>query len=307
MKKYLIFSIIFIGLVTLLVYTQDNSFTTFSLFGIHLTLPNAIWIAIFLGIFFLLSAIFFSIVNLKNTFFQKNVTKDINNLIENIKNKILYVNNTKKTKVLNDINDFVINHIEGLKILSKENPKFQFLEDIAKLQNGEVIEISKYKLNENNPWFILNIKNRLKKEPDYAKEVLKKFKNKELKKEAFYIFAKTASVRDILRYDFPITLDILISHINDKDLELLIRKANLTSKEEIEFARKLYMTRSPDKELNLVENMPYAKAYLALKYEHLDLAKEIIEKNNIKYLEFFLKLKLAGVKADIDEYIDSKI
>jgi len=307
MKKYLIFSIIFIGLVTLLVYTQDNSFTTFSFFGIHLSLPNAIWIAIFLGIFFLLSTIFFSIVNLKNTFFQKNVNKDINNLLENIKNKIFYLSNTKKIKVLNDINDFVINHIEGLKILPKENPKFQFLEDIAKLQNGEVIEISKYKLDENNPWFILNIKNRLKKEPDYSKEVLRKFKNKELKKEAFYIFAKTASVRDILRYDFPITLDILISHINDKDLELLIRKAHLTSKEEIEFARKLYMTRSPDEELNLVENMPYAKAYLALKYEHLDLAKEVIEENNIKYLEFFLKLKLAGIKADIDEYIDSKI
>ena len=127
MKKYLIFSIIFIGLVTLLVYTQDNSFTTFSFFGIHLSLPNAIWIAIFLGIFFLLSIIFFSIVNLKNTFFQKNVNKDINNLLENIKNKIFYLSNTKKIKVLNDINDFVINHIEGLKILPKENPKFEFL------------------------------------------------------------------------------------------------------------------------------------------------------------------------------------
>ncbi|QCT93812.1 hypothetical protein FE773_01040 [Caminibacter mediatlanticus TB-2] len=307
MKKYFIISLIFIGLVALLVYTQDNSFTTFNIFGINLSLPNAVWIALFLGLFCIFSIIYFFVANLKNTFYQKNVNKDIKTIIENIKNKILYINNTKKTKILNEINNFATNNIEGLNILPKESKNFEFFADIQKLKNGEVIEIGKYKLDENNPWFILNIKNRLKKEPNYAKEVLKKFKNKELKKEAFYIFAKTANIRDILKYDYDINLDILLSHINDKDLGLLINKAKLTPKEEIEFARKLYMTRTPDEELNLVDKMPYAKSYLALKYEHLDLAKDIIEANDIKFFEFFLKLRLAGIKADIDEYIDSKI
>ena len=307
MKKYFIISLIFISLVALLVYTQDNSFTTFNIFGINLSLPNAVWIALFLGLFCIFSIIYFFVVNLKNTFYQKNVNKDIKTIIENIKNKILYINNTKKTKILNEINNFATHNIEGLNIVPKESKNFEFLVDIQKLKNGEVIEIGKYKLDENNPWFILNIKNRLKKEPNYAQEVLKKFKNKELKKEAFYIFAKTATIKEILKYDYDINLDILLSHINDKDLELLVNKAKLTPKEEIEFARKLYMTRTPDEELSLVDKMPYAKSYLALKYEHLDLAKDIIEANEIKFFEFFLKLRLAGIKADIDEYIDSKI
>ena len=50
-----------------------------------------------------------------------------------------------------------------------------------------------------------------------------------------------------------------------------------------------------------------ASAYLALKYEHLQKAKEIIEENDLKFFEFFLKLRENGIKADIDEYIDSKI
>ena len=306
MKKYIIFSIIFIAISALFVYIQDNSFTTFNILGVNISLPNAVWISFFLGIFFLFSLIFIVFLNLKSSIFQKNINKDIANIIENIKNKILYKNDTKNVKVIKDINNFVINDIEGLQILPKKCDKFEFLEDIEKIINGEVIEISKYKLKEDNPWFIKNVKNKLKKEPSYAKEVLKKFKNEELKKEAFYIFAKTASIKEILKYDYPITLDILLSHI-DAGIEELIKKAKLTPKEEIEFARKLYSTKTPDEELQITSPLYWANAYLALKYEHLELAEEIIETHNLKFFKFFLYLRKAGVKADVDEYIDSEI
>jgi hypothetical protein len=307
MKKYIIFSIIFIAISALFVYIQDNSFTTFNILGVNISLPNAVWISFFLGIFFLFSLIFIVFLNLKSSIFQKNINKDIANIIENIKNKILYKNDTKNVKVIKDINNFVINDIEGLQILPKKCDKFEFLEDIEKIINGEVIEISKYKLKEDNPWFIKNVKNKLKKEPSYAKEVLKKFKNEELKKEAFYIFANTAPIKEILKYDYPITLDILLSHINDEGIEELIKKAKLTPKEEIEFARKLYSTKTPDEELQITSPLYWANAYLALKYEHLELAEEIIETHNLKFFKFFLYLRKAGVKADVDEYIDSEI
>ena len=307
MKKYIIFSIIFIAISALFVYIQDNSFTAFNILGVNISLPNAVWISFFLGIFFLFSLIFIVFLNLKSSIFQKNINKDIANIIENIKNKILYKNDTKNVKVIKDINNFVINDIEGLQILPKKCEKFEFLEDIEKIINGEVIEISKYKLKEDNPWFIKNVKNRLKKEPSYAKEVLKKFKNEELKKEAFYIFAKTAPIKEILKYDYPITFDILLSHINDEGIEELIKKAKLTPKEEIEFARKLYSTKTPDEELQITSPLAWANAYLALKYEHLELAEEIIETHNLKFFKFFLYLRKAGVKADVDEYIDSEI
>lgn len=306
MKRFFIFGLIFITIVTLFVYIQDNSFTNFNIFGVNISLPNAIWTALFLGLFFIFTLIYILYLNLKNSISQKNIKKDIEIIIYNIKNKILYKNEIKETKVLKNINEFIKN-IEGLNIIPKKIEQFEFLEDIEKLKKGEVIETNKYKLKEDNPWFILNVKNKLKKEPEFAKEVLKKFKNEELKKEAFEIYAKKALIKDILKYDYPITLNILLSHIKDNDLGLLIQKATLTPKEQIEFAKNIYQTRSPDIELELVDSLPFAKAYLALKYEHLDLAREVIEKHNIKYFEFFLNLRNNGIKADIDEYINAKI
>jgi hypothetical protein len=307
MKKYTIFSLIFIALVTLFVYIENNSFTTFELGGINISLPNAVWTAFFLGLFFIFSIIFMLFINLKSSLFQKNIKKDIQTLINNIKNKILYKNDTKPTKTLNSINEFVVKNIEGLNILPKKTEKFEFLEDIQKLQNGEVVDISKYKLKDDNPWFILNVKNRMKKDPAYAREVLKKFKNENLRKEAFYIYAKTAPIYEILKYEYPITLDIVLAHVFEERFKELLEKAELKPIEEIEVARKMYGTKDPDTELETIKPLKWGYAYLAFKYEHIDLAREIIEQNDLKFFEFFLQLRLNGIKADIDEYIDSKI
>jgi hypothetical protein len=246
-------------------------------------------------------------INLKNSLFQKNVKKDIQTIINNLKTKILYKDDTKPVKIITSINNFVTNNIRGLEIIPQKLENFEFLEDIEKLKNGEVIDISKYRLKDDNPWFILNVKNRIKKDPAYAREVLKKFKNEELRKEAFYTYAKTAPIYEILKYEYPITFDIVISHLFEERFKELLKKATLTPIEEIEVARKIFGTKDPDIELETIEPLKWGHAYLAFKYEHISLAKEIIEENNLKFFEFFLKLKENGIKADIDEYIDSRI
>ncbi len=304
MKKYIISSIIFIAIISLFIYIQDNAYTTLSLFGSNLTLPNALWSALFLTLFLFFTIIFFLIIHFKTYIYKKNIQKDILIIIENIKNNIFYKNKTKPVKILNSINSFVEN-IEGLNIKPVKKENFEFLEDIEKLQKGEVIEIGKYNLNENNPWFIQNIKNRLIQNPDYAKEVLKKFKNEELKKEAFYIFAKKAEIKEILKYPYDITFEIIEAHIKDDNLKELLEKAKLTPKEEIQIAKKIYNTKTPDEELEILSPLKWGKSYLALKYEHIELAKEIIEANNLKFFEYFLKLKTSQEKTDIDEYLDA--
>jgi hypothetical protein len=304
MKKYTFFSILFIGLITFFIYMQDNSFTTFNIFGINLSLPNAVWVGIFLLLFYFFSIIFIAISNIKTFFYKKNIQKDIETLINNIKNAILYKENFKNVKILTYCNNFVKN-IKGLNIIPNPTEKFEFLEDIKKLQNGEVIKIDKYKLNENNPWFILNIKNRIKNEPNYAREVLKKFKNEELLKEAFYIFAKTAPIYEIIKYNYPITKEIILTHLNEKNLKKLIEKASLNKSEQIEIAKAIYSTRTPDEELDITSPLPYANCYLALKYEHIEKAKEIVHNHNLKIFEYFIFLKECEKKVDIDEYLQS--
>jgi hypothetical protein len=304
MKKYSIFSIIFIALITLFIYMENNSTTTFSIFGINLSLPNAVWIAIFLGLFYILSILFFVFIHLQNFFYKKNIQKDIEIMINNIKNAILYKNNIKDVKILKYCNNFVKN-IKGLEIEPNPTEKFEFFEDIKKLKNGETIEISKYKLDENNPWFILNVKNRIKNDEKYAKEVLKRLKNEELKKEAFYIWAKTAPISEIINYNYPITKEIILSHIKDNDLKKLLQKAELDKFKQIEIAKAIYGTRSPDEELDITTPLPYANAYLALKYEHIEKAKEIIDEHSLKLFEYLLKLKECGLKVEVDEYLES--
>jgi len=302
MKKYTISSIILIALISLFVYIQNNAYTTLSFFGINLTLPNAAWVAFFLTLFLIFTLIFFLVIHFKTYIYKKNIQKDVLIVLENIKNHIFYKNKTKPVKILTNINSFTEN-IEGLNIKPIKKEHFEYLEDISKLQNGEVIEIGKYNLDENNPWFILNIKNRLNKNPDYAKEILKKFKNESLRKEAFYIWAKTAEIKEILKYPYEITLDIIKSHIKDENLDQLLEKAKLTPKEEIEIAKSIYNTKSPDEELKILTPLKWGKSYLALKYEHIELAKEIIEENDLKFFEYFLILKNTQEKMDIDEYL----
>jgi len=303
MRKYFIFGLIFIAVTTLFVYIENNSYTQFHLLGVDIDLPNAVWVALFLTLFFIFSIIFLSFVNLKSTFFQKNVKKDIQTLIKNIKNRILYIDQFKDPKVIKEFNGLIKN-INGLEITPEKVENFEFLEDLKKLKNGEVIEISKYKLKPENPWFILNVKNRMKKEPSYAREVLKKFKNEELKKEAFYIYALNAPVYEILKYPYDITFEIVKSHINKEDFEKLLPKAKLTPREEIEIAKALYGTKDPDSELELIKPLKWGWAYLAIKYSHFELAKEIVEENNLKFFEYYLNLEK---KDDVDEYIDSQI
>jgi len=303
MKKYVIFSIIVIALLSLFIYIQDNSYTTLNIAGVNLSLPNALWVALFLSVFFLFTIIFFLIIHFQTYIYKKNVQKDTAIIIDNIKNHIFYKKIHKPAKILTNINNFTQN-IEGLNIKPEKKEKFEFLEDIKKLLNGETVEIGKYKLKEDNPWFILNIKNRLHKNPDYAKEILRKFKNEELKKEAFYIYAKKAPVKEILKYPYEINLEIIKAHINDNDLKLLLERAKLSAKEQIEVARDIYSTKTPDEELEILKPLPWAEAYLAIKYEHMDLAKEVIEANDLKFFKFFIDLK-EKEKVDIDEYIES--
>ena len=306
MKKYSIFSIIFIALISLAVYMQNNSFSTLKIGGITLSLPNAVWVAIFLMLFFITSLLFFGIINFKSFVYQKSVKKDLKIIIENIKNKVFYKNNIKPVKTLKEINEFIKN-IEGLTIKPEKRENYEFFEDIKNLKEGKVIEISKYKLNETNPWFKLNIKNRLKNEPEYAKDILKKFKDEELRKEAFYIWAKSAGVKEILKMGYPITYDIIKSHLHDEYFHLLLSQGELklNTKEEIELAKEIYGSFDPDRELEILKPLKWAEAYLALKYEHLELAKELIETNNLQFFKYFLELKEAGKKEDIDEYIES--
>jgi hypothetical protein len=303
MKKYTLISFLFIALAGLLTYINTDSSTTFNIFGINLTLYNAVWNMLFLSVFYIFSLIYFAIIKYKNFAFEKNIHKDKINIIKNIENRILFKNKTLPVKIMKDLEEF-IEMVEGLKITPKKSEFFPFMEDLEKLQNGEVVDLKSYKFSQDNPWVIKNIENRLNNEDvEAAKEALK---IESLKEKALKIISKKAPINEILANNYPIYKETILNNLESPRLKELIEKSNLKNDEYIEIAKILYLKEehNPENVLNLFENKTVPYIYLLIKYEILDKAKELAKENELKFFEYYLDLKEKNIK--LDDFLDAR-
>jgi hypothetical protein len=304
MKRYSIISIILIVIIGLFTYINTNSTTTFNLFGINITLLNAVWTMLFLSIFYLVSIIYFAIDKFKNFRFSKNVKKDIQNISKNIQNRVFYKEKLLPVTILKDI-DELVKMIDGLCITPKNSETFPFMDDLIKLQNGEVIDTKKYKLNKTNPWVLKNLENGIKKEDiALAKEAL----DTPLKDKAMQLLAKKLPIKEILSKNYPITKDTILNNLDSKELSQLIEKSNLTDKEYIQIAQTLHKTsQNPEFLLSIFKNRPIPYIYLLIEYEMIDKAMDVVKENDIKFFEYYLLLRKNGIKIGIKDYMDVTI
>jgi hypothetical protein len=304
MKKYSIISLLFIGIVGLFTYMNTDSSTTFSMFGIHITLYNAVWSMLFLSIFYLFSIIYFAILKYKNYIFTKNVKKDKDNIFKIIENRILFKEGKNlEIKELKEIKEF-IEMIQGLKIEPKEWDKLPFMEDILKLEKGEIVDLKKYKFDKNNPWVIKNIENGIKKgDLEKAKEGLQ---IDSLKEEALKVVSTKSSVNEILANNYPISKDTILNNLENNRLKELIDNSNLSDKDYIEIAGILYKTeKNPEHLIQLFENKEFPYIYILIEYSMFDKVKEILKDKEIKIFEYYLQLRECGQKIEINEYLNN--
>ena len=303
MKKYTIISFIFIALVGLLTYMNTDSSTTFNMLGVNITLYNAVWSMLFLAIFYLFSIIYFAIIKYKNFSFEKNIHKDKINIIKNIENSILFKDKKFPVKIMKDIDEFV-NMIKGLEIVPKKSKIFPFMEDLEKLQNGEVVDLKNYKFDKNNPWVIKNIENGIKNgDINLAKEGLK---IESLKEKALKLLGEKADIKEILANNYPISKETILNNLDSDRLKELIDKSNLKNDEYILIARELYKKedKNPENVMNLFENKIVPYIYLLIKYEMLDKARELAKENELKFFEYYLDLKEKNIK--LDDFLDAR-
>ena len=303
MKKYTIISLLFIFIIGLFTYMNTNSSTTINIFGIHFTFYNALWIILILLSFYIISIIYFAIVKYKTFLFEKNIQKDKTNLIKNIENRIFFKSKTFPIKILTDIKEFT-DMVEGLTIKPKQSNIFPFMKDLEKLEKGEIVDLSKYKLDTNNPWILKNLENRIEKEDlKAAKEGLK---IDSLKEKALKLLSKKAPLKEILANNYPIYKDTILNNLESNRLKELIEKSNLKNDEYIEIARILYQKEknNPENIINLFENKIVPYVYLLIKYEMLDKARELAKENDLKFFEYYLDLKEKNIK--LDEFLDAR-
>jgi len=241
-------------------------------------------------------------INKFKTFkFERQLKKDKENILKNIENKILFRDKTFPISVLNECEEF-IEMVNGLNIQPTKTDKFPYLKDLSKLQEGGVIDLSKYKLSKTNPWYLKNLENGINNKD---KKQLKEALNTPLKQKAIKILATISTPKEILANNYPISKDIILNNKDSSLLKELINNSNLSNKEYIEIAKSFYQsTTNPDILFELFKNKLYAYVYLLIQYEMIDKAQEIVKENDIKLFEYYLLLRNNKIKININEYLD---
>jgi uncharacterized integral membrane protein len=309
MKYYILLSAVLIGLLVGVVYFQNSGdYLTISLFGVNLTFPSALWLLGGMGIIFLIGLIFLGTTTFKYNTYRKRVAKEIKQILNWGKELIFYRatkgDEPKKMKVLDQLKEFVGN-IWGDKLTFQRWEKFPYMLDLKKIKEGEYVDLSKYKIPFENPWEVENGFNLLRKHPEKAGEILQKYKDEKLRQEAFKVFAKTAPISEILRFDYPVDVEIILKHIQDPKVGRLLARTKLTPQEQVEVARAIYTTRTPEEEMELLSPQPVGQVYLAFKYEHLEQGKKLAEEHNIHLFDFFVVMREKGIKVEIDQFLGS--
>ena len=304
MKKYSIISILFIAIVGLFIYLNSNSSTTYNMFGIEITLYDALWSVLFLIIFYLISIAYFGLEKFRQFNFKRTIQKDRKNILKNIENKFLFKNTNIKLKELTEFEE-LIDMLNGDKLTFQKSEQFSFLEDLAKIQNKEIVDLSKLKLDKENPWYLKNLENKIEAQDlEAAKEAL----NTPLKEKALKLLSQKSELKKILANNYPITKETILNNLDSDRLKELIEKSNLTNHDYIEIAQKLYKTTTiPETLLELFENKLIAYVYLLIEYEMIDKAYEIVKEKEIKFFEYYLLLRRNGIKVDIKEYLNAEI
>ena len=263
-KRYILLSFVYMFAIGLYVYSFNGDSYTVSLFNFSLALPVAIWMILPVLLLTIASVAHLIFYNFKDFLFKRALKKDFELFKDAAKSRILgdEINVAYKT----DGFKFAGRLLQCMKF-DPTLPASFIEEEIAKavavainIDNGNVEDLKKYRLNKNNPVVVKNMINRLAVEPKYATEVLKNCKdlNSELCEKAYDALVSFASFNEIKRYDFPVDkrifrrmmeryLDADDSFDMDlKSIEDMLEKFNADRADYLELAREIKIKLAPD-------------------------------------------------------------
>ena len=331
-KRYILLSFVYMFAIGLYVYSFNGDSYTVSLFNFSLALPVAIWMILPVLLLTIASVAHLIFYNFKDFLFKRALKKDFELFKDAAKSRILgdEINVAYKT----DGFKFAGRLLQCMKF-DPTLPASFIEEEIAKavavainIDNGNVEDLKKYRLNKNNPVVVKNMINRLAVEPKYAIEVLKNCKdlNSELCEKAYDALVSFASFNEIKRYDFPVDkrifrrmmeryLDADDSFDMDlKSIEDMLEKFNADRADYLELAREIKIKLAPDSLIALFEKLYNTKgsvaadAYLYVLYDlqMIDKVRDILtnsDKDEFVKFKTVLFLRDHGKQIDLDKFL----
>ncbi|MEA2112133.1 MAG: hypothetical protein U9P71_08815 [Campylobacterota bacterium] len=333
LKRYMFASIVLMGLVGWYVnafISQD--ITNLEFFGVHLPpMPVAIWVVLPMFILFICSLFHMIFYSVAGSFKLRAYRKDYDKLVVAISDAYLgKVHNnpsfkTERYKLLGSL-------LCGSKIVPSEklfvsgdSHVDRALEILRDVENGDVVDLSKYYLLPTNPLVIDNQFNRYKKGDVTAESILndKTRYTAQHKKVAYNDLIEVGTLDTIKKHKEFMSKDTLctiISRINAEDNALdisneqlmeLMNSVDLTEQDYIDISAILANNMIPDQRLKLFEKLSEKdetalSAYIYTLYdvEMIELANEVLDNSQAND---FLKFKAYRALKEANKHFDIKL
>jgi len=335
-KKYIGFSLLFIILTGLFVYSFEGGKYTVDVLDIPITLPIALWVVIPIFLLALATIFHLAFYGTKNALSLRRIKKDSAKFAQEAKEAMLGkdVDANYKSEVFK-LPGAILPLLNSDPSKSKKhrihNDEIQDILDIKEqIDRGEVVDLSPYDLDMKNPYRLKNYRNRLDKDPEFAQTVLSKCDDEATCALAFDKFVTFGSYDDIVKFEKKPshnTLFTMLERIGAKEHPLDISNSKIIeymkkvddvdpwSFEDIIKVMKILKTKlSPDRLVSLANSLahdfPYrgGEAYL---YTMFDLqkisdAREFLEnagEDEYPKFRYLLFLKDNGKNFDTELFV----
>ena len=288
-KQFFLYSIIYMAIVAVAIFTQVSGSYELNLFGFNINLPIAAWFVLPLAIYMLLTIFHLAYHSFCFYRTKRAISKDLNTYEAMTKEVLLGLDTNKDFKT-----EFFKNPSSITKVLSPwydsseivvDNPEIKSIIDtIEKVKNGEVVDLKKFKLPKDNGLFLQNELNRLDTDPKYAHEILKAkgVYSQDFINKAYDELLQSEVYMEIKKYGTPNELrevNLLLDRVAKKDIEIatndlfeMLNNEKFSETDFISFAKKLQGIMAPEAykaffERLKNENSNATEAYLYVLYE----------------------------------------
>jgi len=330
-KKYIIATIVLLGLVSGFVYSLDLGTYTLDIdTGIKdvvftQTLPIFVWLIVPAILLFVATIFHMVFYGSKGYFQRKAQLSDINTLEEYIQNRILNKTSSKRIKtqelsnLANILNQLEIN-VQNGNFECKNAKLNEVVNMVNDINNNKFVSLKSLKLEENNNLELKNILNRIDSDDNFAYEVLKTpakyesnvvnhafnnvIENKSLERVKSVLENLTLSNDMVLKLLLKDSKATAEQRFTNSEILRYIQDNKLSNKELIEIARNYKRTMQPEQLIKLFEDLSAADEsktesylYVLFEYEMLTNIKEIlINSQKDEYIVFkaLMDLKDAG-------------
>jgi hypothetical protein len=330
LKRYTLAAILLIAAVGTYVYqVVTTAEYSLDILGIHVNLPIAVWVIVPMVILYFASLFHMTYYGFKAYMRRKRVTKDIEKLADALFWDILKAPKKhnyfdKRVKPIGAALDYGCDDFTKIDKKAVHEQIRDAVDIITAIKHGEVLDLSKYKLDKSNPYVVQNGLNMLKHEPERAEEVLRRvpYYDEKVIREAIRIFVEKASDQELEKYiefiDKPVFMHLLETldgreennRISLAMIEKMLMKIEPTACDYMIVSRKLVKHYTPHELLALFEKL-YGRdekafkgyVFTLIEFEMLDKANELLQDTQRgEYLDFkaYLDLRKAGKHYPID-------